>query len=93
MVRSGRSGWYYRVLTPGTLTAGDDVRLVERPLPDFPFTGLLEFLYTRGRTKRRSSASRERLRCRRICAARHGGNWPRSKATAGCNGRYFARPR
>jgi MOSC domain-containing protein YiiM len=48
MVRSGRSGWYYRVLTPGTLTAGDDVRLVERPLPDFPFTGLLEFLYTRG---------------------------------------------
>ncbi len=48
MVRSGRSGWYYRVLTPGTLQAGDEVQLLERPLPDFPFDALLEFLYTPG---------------------------------------------
>lgn len=48
MVRNGRSGWYYRVLTPGTLAAGDEVRLLERPLPSFPFNELLDFLYVRG---------------------------------------------
>lgn len=48
MVRNGRSGWYYRVLSPGTLRAGDAVQLLERPLPDFPFNELLDFLYTRG---------------------------------------------
>ena len=48
MVRNGRSGWYYRVLTPGTLQAGDEVRLLERPMPDFPFGDVLDFLYTRG---------------------------------------------
>jgi MOSC domain-containing protein YiiM len=48
MVRSGRSGWYYRVLTPGSLQAGDEVQLLERPLPDFPFDAVLDFLYTRG---------------------------------------------
>jgi MOSC domain-containing protein YiiM len=46
MVRNGRSGWYYRVLTPGTLQAGDGVQLLERPLPDFPFNALLRFLYS-----------------------------------------------
>lgn len=47
MVRSGRSGWYYRVLAPGALQAGDSIELLERPLPDFPFHALLEFLYSR----------------------------------------------
>jgi MOSC domain-containing protein YiiM len=47
MVRSGRSGWYYRVLSPGTLQAGDPIKLLERPLPDFPFNALLDFLYGR----------------------------------------------
>lgn len=46
-VRSGRSGWYYRVLSPGTLQAGDRVELIERPLPDYPFTALLRFLYAK----------------------------------------------
>lgn len=31
MVRNGMSGWYYRVLEPGSLAAGDEVRLLERP--------------------------------------------------------------
>ena len=47
LVRSGRSGWYYRVLTSGTLQAGDAIELVQRPLPDFPFNDLLRFLYSR----------------------------------------------
>jgi MOSC domain-containing protein YiiM len=35
MVRNGMSGWYYRVLQPGSLTAGDEVRLLERPHPEW----------------------------------------------------------
>jgi MOSC domain-containing protein YiiM len=35
MVRNGMSGWYYRVLEPGSLTAGDEVRLVQRPHPEW----------------------------------------------------------
>jgi MOSC domain-containing protein YiiM len=41
MVMNGRSGWYYRVLEPGVLTAGDAIRLAERPNPDFPFARLV----------------------------------------------------
>ena len=35
MVRNGMSGWYYRVLQPGALSAGDEVRLLERPHPEW----------------------------------------------------------
>jgi MOSC domain-containing protein YiiM len=47
MVRSGRSGWYYRVLAEGTLQAGDTVHLVERPNPDLPLTLLIDLTYGR----------------------------------------------
>jgi MOSC domain-containing protein YiiM len=47
LVRNGRSGWYYRVLEPGTLQSGDRIELIHRPLPDFPFNDLLQFLYSR----------------------------------------------
>ena len=43
MIRNGRSGWYYRVLTPGVISPGDHVVLAERPNPSFPFTRLVEF--------------------------------------------------
>ena len=45
MVRSGRSGWYYRVLQTGALGAGDAVVLHHRPHADFPFTRLVEIIY------------------------------------------------
>lgn len=44
MVRTGRSGWYYRVLEPGTLGQGEAVTLVERPNPDFPFARLVQLV-------------------------------------------------
>jgi MOSC domain-containing protein YiiM len=44
MIRSGRSGWYYRVLEPGEITPGDIVYLDERPNSDFQFTRLVEFI-------------------------------------------------
>ena len=33
MVKNGMSGWYYRVLTPGSLESGDTALLLERPHP------------------------------------------------------------
>jgi MOSC domain-containing protein YiiM len=47
MIRSLQSGWYYRVLAPGALTAGDAVSLEQRPNPDFPFPRLVEIVYRR----------------------------------------------
>jgi len=41
MVQNGRSGWYYRVLQPGTIGAGDDIFLREQPNPDFAFSRLV----------------------------------------------------
>jgi MOSC domain-containing protein YiiM len=48
MVRNGRSGWYYRVLTPGVIFASDRVELQERPNPKFSFARLVE-LITQGK--------------------------------------------
>lgn len=35
VIRTGRSGWYYRVIEPGNARAGDRLELVERPCPDW----------------------------------------------------------
>ncbi len=40
-----RTGWYYRVLTPGQVTPGDSLSLRERPCPAWPLTRLLHYLY------------------------------------------------
>lgn len=44
MVQTGFSGWYYRVLKPGHLGAGDAVTLAQRPNPDFAFARLVEIV-------------------------------------------------
>jgi MOSC domain-containing protein YiiM len=44
MVRSGRAGWYYRVLEEGEIQASDELRLEERPHPDFSFERLIEIV-------------------------------------------------
>jgi MOSC domain-containing protein YiiM len=44
MVKSGRAGWYYRVLEPGDLGAGDEVELVDRPQPEFRFSRLVSII-------------------------------------------------
>ncbi len=43
--RSGRTGWYYRVLETGHLAAGDRIELVERPHAAWPLARLLSVLY------------------------------------------------
>ena len=42
---SGRTGWYYRVVEPGTIASGDALRLVERTHPDWPLSRLLHIFY------------------------------------------------
>jgi MOSC domain-containing protein YiiM len=41
MIRSGRSGWYYRVLETGQIAQGEPMELEERPNPEFPFSRLV----------------------------------------------------
>ena len=43
--RSGKTGWYYRVLSEGSVTAGDNMVLEERPCPEWTLTRLLRLLY------------------------------------------------
>ncbi|QFU15987.1 MOSC domain-containing protein [Microvirga thermotolerans] len=43
----GRTGWYYRVLEPGTLWEGAPIRLLERPRPTWPLARVADLLYRR----------------------------------------------
>lgn len=42
---TGKTGWYYRVLSEGTVQAGDTMMLEDRPCPDWPLARLLHLLY------------------------------------------------
>lgn len=44
---SRRTGWYFRVLETGTITAGNGIFLVQRPYPEWPLIRLIEMLYER----------------------------------------------
>ncbi|WP_017167037.1 MOSC domain-containing protein, partial [Xanthomonas phaseoli] len=44
---TGRTGWYYRVLQPGSVAAGDLLTLQTRPHPDWPLSRLQQVLYAR----------------------------------------------
>jgi MOSC domain-containing protein YiiM len=50
MVRSGRAGWYYRVLEPGVIAPRDSIFLDERPNSDFSFARLIELVSYRKAT-------------------------------------------
>lgn len=50
MVRTGFSGWYYRVVREGALAAGDEVTLAESPNPRFPFSRLVTIVNRGGAT-------------------------------------------
>lgn len=45
---SGRTGWYYRVLEPGEVGAGDRFELIERGWPDWPLARLWQVLFGTG---------------------------------------------
>lgn len=43
--QSGRTGWFYRVLEPGLVAAGDSIEIVDRPHPAWSVRRVLHFLY------------------------------------------------
>ncbi|PMY66423.1 MULTISPECIES: MOSC domain-containing protein [Pseudomonas] len=45
--QSGRTGWYYRVLEAGSLSAGDVLQQVERPFEQWPLSRLSAVLFSR----------------------------------------------
>lgn len=45
--RTGRTGWYYRVIEPGAVQAGDTITLVTRPHPEWTLARVIEVLYHR----------------------------------------------
>ncbi len=42
---SGRTGWYFRVMDPGAIAAGDTGRLLARTHPDWPLDRVQRLLY------------------------------------------------
>ena len=44
---TGRTGWYYRVLTEGDVAAGDVITLIERPFPDWTLRRVQQHLYVK----------------------------------------------
>ncbi len=44
VVKTRRTGWYYRVLEAGQVRAGDSLELAERPYPDWPLASLFGLL-------------------------------------------------
>lgn len=45
--RSGRCGWYYRTLEPGTIAADDLADCIDRPNPGWPVARLFEVIMAR----------------------------------------------
>lgn len=45
VIQNGRSGWYFRVLNPGDLTAGESIELVSRPRPNWSVARASRLLY------------------------------------------------
>lgn len=42
---TGRTGWYFRVLEPGRIAAGETATLIARPHPDWPLDRVWRLLY------------------------------------------------
>jgi MOSC domain-containing protein YiiM len=62
---SGRHGWYLRVLREGVVEAGLDLRLVERPHPEWTVRRAADVYRAR---KRDPAAAAELLRCQALAA-------------------------
>jgi MOSC domain-containing protein YiiM len=50
MTRSGRCGWYYRVIETGQMAAGDGHDVIDRPNPDWPVSRLADIAAGRAGT-------------------------------------------
>ena len=50
MMQTNRTGWYVRVLRPGEFTAGDEVRVIRRPSPQWTIARFNDFIVRRSAT-------------------------------------------
>lgn len=44
VVKTGRCGWYYRVVSPGEVAPGDRISLLDRPHPEWPVADVFALL-------------------------------------------------
>lgn len=51
MLQTGRTGWYVRVLKPGSLQAGDEIQVLRRPNPRWTIFRFNEFIFNQRATK------------------------------------------
>ncbi len=58
VVETGRCGWYYRVVSPGAVAAGDCITLVDRPNPDWSVADVFRLLIAGHRDRERIAALR-----------------------------------
>lgn len=49
VVRTGRTGWYFRVLQQGLITAGTTLTLIDRPAPEWTITAANQVMHARPR--------------------------------------------
>lgn len=61
IVRTRRSGWYYRVIEEGCVKSGDSLELLDRPLPDWTVAHVFDLLIA-GSGKRAPAALRDLAR-------------------------------
>jgi MOSC domain-containing protein YiiM len=66
VVRSGRSGWYLRVLEEGMIAAGQVLSLLRRPHPEWTVERVNHLMYVRGTAASEARGDRLRLAA---CAA------------------------
>jgi MOSC domain-containing protein YiiM len=45
--QSGKTGWYYRVLTPGRVAAGAELKRLERPFPEWTVERANQIMYAK----------------------------------------------
>ena len=57
--RTGRTGWYWRVLQEGVAEPGDVLELRERSRPEWPLARLIRLLYVETRNRPELEAARE----------------------------------
>lgn len=69
LIRSGRTGWYYRVLEEGTIEAGDEVERVARPCPQWTVKRACELLFQSGRDPQKRAEARELTECELLADA------------------------
>ena len=61
VVQNGRSGWYFRVLQDGVVAAGESLRLVRRPHPDWTVARASRTYYGKIRDEKVDLAQLEKL--------------------------------